>query len=175
MTFSVERVATQAELGRATVYSYFASLEDLVAQMAEQALEKLSERIGAAQGLPEALDVPVRFAQSSPAAFALLFPSFDDPRPAFSNESIAATRAKAQKLIGSLDRLASRAGATLPADSRSAAAFLAAISMAGAVIPDLRANTPLRRRWQDFCLADHDEETEDPPFGKPTPNRKDNE
>ncbi len=151
--FSVERVAVHAELGRATVYGYFESLEALVAQMAAQALEQLSERAAAAEGLTEALDVPVRFSQSSPAAFGLLFPPAVDPRPAFSNDKLAAIRSEAQQLIGRLKRLASRAGATLPEDAQSAAAFLAGISMAAAVVPELRASTTLRRRFQDFCLG----------------------
>ncbi len=25
--------------------------------------------------------------------------------------------------------------------------------MAGVAVPELRSSTPLRRRWQDFCLA----------------------
>ncbi len=30
---------------------------------------------------------------------------------------------------------------------------VAAVAMAGVAVPELRANTPLRRRWQDFVLA----------------------
>src|SRR3954464_10030128 len=72
-TFSVERVAAQAELGRATVYGYFESLEALVEAMADEGAELLSNRVAEADGLVEALDVPLRFSQKSPAAFALLF------------------------------------------------------------------------------------------------------
>lgn len=159
--FSVERVASRAELGRATVYGYFESLEALVAQMAEQALSDLSGRAAAAEGLAEALDVPVRFSQSNPAAFGLLFPPAVDPRPAFSNEKLDELRSEAQQLIGRLKRLASRSGATLPEDAKSAAAFLAGISMASAVVPELRASTTLRRRFQDFCLGGEEAEATD--------------
>jgi AcrR family transcriptional regulator len=157
--FSVERVAARAELGRATVYGYFESLEALVAQMAGQALSDLSGRTAAAEGLAEALDVPVRFAQSSPAAFGLLFPQSVDPRAAFSNDKLQDIRKEAQQLVGRLKRLASRSGATLPDDAQSAAAFLAGISMAAAVVPELRASTTLRRRFQDFCLGGGDART----------------
>src|SRR5262245_28349380 len=47
--FSVERVAAVAELGRATIYGYFPSLEALVAAMADEALQQLSERTTKAQ------------------------------------------------------------------------------------------------------------------------------
>jgi hypothetical protein len=58
----------------------------------------------------------------------------------------------ARQLLGHLQRLAERSGATLPDDSRSAAAFLTGIAMAGAVVPELSESTTLRRKWQDFCL-----------------------
>jgi AcrR family transcriptional regulator len=150
--FSVERVAAEAELGRATVYGYFDSLEVLVLEMSREALRDLSARVAAAVGLAEALDVPVRFAQSNRAAFSLLFPAAPDPRPAFSTAALAELQAEARQLIGRLQRLADRSGATLPEDSRSAAAFVAGIAMAGAVVPELSESTTLRRRWQDFCL-----------------------
>jgi AcrR family transcriptional regulator len=152
VTFSVERVAARAELGRATIYSYFESLESLVIAMSRDALERLSERVKAAPGLPEALDVPVRFAEGDPAAFALLFPPARDPRPQFSNPAVTDVQAEARKLLGRLQRLALTSGATLPEDAQSAAAFISGISMAGAIIPELRSSTPLRRQWQDFCL-----------------------
>jgi AcrR family transcriptional regulator len=152
-TFSVERVAAQAELGRATVYGYFDSLEALVLGMARGALDDLTQRTAQAEGLPEALDVPVRFAQQNSAAFELLFPNVADPRSAFSNEALTAVRREAQTLIGRLRRLADRSGARLPEDTRSATAFLAGISMASAVVPELRSSTTLRRRFQDFCLS----------------------
>ena len=41
-TFSVEQVAGKAELGRATVYGYFESLEALVLELAKEALGELS-------------------------------------------------------------------------------------------------------------------------------------
>jgi AcrR family transcriptional regulator len=150
--FSVEQVAHHAELGRATVYGYFESLEALVLEMAKQANGQLEGRVAAAPGLVDALDVPVRFAQSQPAAFDLLFPPSVDPRPHLSNERLTAVREDARDLIGRLHRLAERSGAALPEDARSAAAFVAGISMAGALVPELRASTSLRHRWQDFCL-----------------------
>lgn len=152
VTFSVERVAAEAELGRATVYGYFESLESLVLAMARDALERLSARVSEAPGLAESLDVPVRFSQSEPAAFALLFPPAIDPRPQFSNPAVTEVQNDARRLLGRLQRLASRSGATLPDDAQSAAAFIAGISMAGAIVPELRSSTPLRRQWQDFCL-----------------------
>jgi AcrR family transcriptional regulator len=150
--FSVEQVATQAELGRATVYGYFDSLEALVLELANEALADLSARLEKARDLGEALDVPVRFSQQRPAAFAVLFPPAPDPRPHFASEKLAELRGDARGLIGRLQRLAERSGALLPDDARSAAAFVAGISMAGAFIPELRASTTLRHRWQDFCL-----------------------
>jgi AcrR family transcriptional regulator len=151
-SFSVERVAAQAELGRATVYGYFESLEVLVIEMARHAHAELAERIAAASSLPEALDVPVRFSQSNRAGFALLFPPAPDPRPAFSTEDLVRIQNDARQLLGHLQRLAQSAGATLPEDSRSATAFLTGIAMAGALVPELNESTTLRRRWQDFCL-----------------------
>ncbi|HVU01198.1 MAG TPA: helix-turn-helix domain-containing protein [Polyangiaceae bacterium] len=148
--FSVEQVAAEAELGRATIYGYFESFEALVLAMAEGALERLSARVAAAPELMEALDVPLRYSQAEPAAFALLFPPAPDPRAAFSNPAVEDARAEARRILGRLQRLA--AGFGLPEDAKSAAAFIAGISMAGAVVPELRGNTPLRRRWQDFCL-----------------------
>ncbi len=153
VTFSVEKVAAQAELGRATIYGYFESLEMLVADMAEEALSRLKDHVSNAPGLAESLDAPVRFSQSDAAAFALLFPPARDPRPAFSNQRLEAIQREARNLIGTLDRLASRSGAVLPADAKSAAAFVAGISMAGAFVPELRTSTPLRRQWQEYCLG----------------------
>jgi AcrR family transcriptional regulator len=153
-TFSVERVAAKAELGRATVYGYFDSLEALVEAMAEEAVDKLSDRVGQAQRLPEALDVPLRFSQQSPAAFALLFQQGTvDARPAFSTANLQSARAEARQILGALHRLGTRSRATLPADAAEAQAFLAGIAMASVAVPELRTNTPLRRRWQEFCLA----------------------
>jgi AcrR family transcriptional regulator len=152
-TFSVERVAARAELGRATVYGYFESLDALVEAMAEEALEKLSDRVAQAQGLPEALDVPLRFSQQSPAAFALLLNQGSvDARPAFSTEGLEGCRAEARQILGALARLGSKARATLPADAAEAEAFIAGVAMASVAVPALQ-DTPLRRKWQDFCLA----------------------
>ena len=152
--FSVERVAARAELGRATVYGYFESLDALVEAMADEALDELSTRVGEASGLPEALDVPLRFSQKSPAAFALLLQDGAvDARPAFSTERLVEARREARQIVGALQRLVTRSRASLPADAEEARAFLAGVAMAGVAVPELRQNTPLRRRWQDFCLA----------------------
>src|ERR1041384_3312107 len=132
-TFSMERVASEAELGRATIYGDFESLEALVLAMAREALADLSDRVTHAPGLAEALDVPVRFAQSRPAAFGLLFPPAPDPRPPFSNQAVLDAQNEARNLLGRLQRLASRSGGILPDDARSAAALIAGISMAGAI------------------------------------------
>jgi AcrR family transcriptional regulator len=152
--FSVEQVATQAELGRATVYGYFASLQALVQAMAEEALDALTKRLAAASELREALDVPVRFAQANASAFQLLFPAAGDPRPELNTPELQRLRGEAGQLLGRLSRLAKNSGATLPEDAQSAAAFIRGISMAAAVVPELNASTTLRRRWQDFCLGE---------------------
>lgn len=153
-TFSVERVATKAELGRATVYGYFESLDALIEAMAEEAVELLSARVADAKGLPEALDVPLRFSQRHPAAFALLFQTGAiDKRPAFSTAGLERSRNEARQILGALHRLVTRSRGTLPEDAKEAEAFLAGIAMAGVAVPELRSSTPLRRRWQDFCLA----------------------
>lgn len=152
--FSVERVAAKAELGRATVYGYFESLDDLVATMAESALQTLSDRVSSAEGLTEGLDAPLRFSQAQPAAFALLFQEpVVDARSAFSSANIVRVRREAREMVGALNRLVSRARAALPEDAAAARAFLAGIAMAGVTVPELRSSTPLRRRWQEFCLA----------------------
>jgi AcrR family transcriptional regulator len=153
-TFSVERVAARAELGRATVYGYFDSLDALVEAMAEGAVALLSDRVADAERLPEALDVPLRFSQKHPAAFALLFQQGAvDARPAFSTAGLERARVEARQILGALHRLGTRSRAALPEDAGEAQAFLAGIAMAGVAVPELRSNTPLRRRWQDFCLA----------------------
>jgi AcrR family transcriptional regulator len=149
----MERVAAKAELGRATIYGYFASLEALVAAMAEEALQNLASRTTQAQGLAEALDAPVRFSQASPAAFALLFPHTADLRPTFSSPELIRLRDEAQQMVRTLRSMAAKAGASLPEDAASAEVFLAGIAMAGATVPELRENTPLRRKWQEFCLS----------------------
>lgn len=153
-SFSVERAAARAELGRATVYGYFESLDALVAAMSEQALSELSARVADAPSLVEALDAPLRYSQASPAGFALLFQSpAVDARAAFSNPRLDEVRREARKIVGALRRRVSRNRATLPEDAAAAEAFLTGIALAGATIPELRTNTPLRRRWQDFCLT----------------------
>ncbi|HMR08311.1 MAG TPA: helix-turn-helix domain-containing protein [Polyangiaceae bacterium] len=153
--FSVERVAAEAELGRATVYGYFESLEALVAALATKALGELSERLAAAPGLAESLDVPLRLSQETPAAFDLLFAPSHDPRPAFSSEEVQSARRRAGEMLRRLSRSAERAGPTLPEDASSAEAFLAAVSMAATLVPELSQSTTLRRRWQDFALGLH--------------------
>lgn len=167
-TFSMERVAAKAELGRATIYGYFPSLEALVAALADEALQSLSNRAAQAQGLAEALDAPVRFSQASPAAFALLFPHAADLRPVFSSPDLLRLRDEAQQMIRALRGMAAKAGASLPEDVASAEAFLAGIAMAGATVPELRQNTPLRRKWQDFCLSMESEAAASDP-GRATP------
>lgn len=152
-SFSMERVAATAELGRATIYGYFPSLEALVAAMAEEALQNLSSRTTEANGLAEALDAPVRFSQASPAAFALLFPHAADARPVFASPELMRLRDEAQQMVRALREIAAKTGASLPEDSAAAEAFLAGIAMAGATVPELRASTPLRRKWQEFCLS----------------------
>jgi AcrR family transcriptional regulator len=151
--FSVEQVAVEAELGRATVYGYFASIEELVTAMAQEALDILSRKLAEAPGLREALDVPVRFAQANPPAFALLFPGAQSAAQPFAGAELARIIAEAQQLVARLARLTERAGAEVPAGS-AGSTFLSAVALAGALVPELRASTTLRRRWQDFCLGD---------------------
>lgn len=151
--FSVEKVAARAELGRATVYGYFDSLEVLVLNLAAEAIDKLNQRIAEAPGLAEALDVPVRLAQQEPAAFALLFPESENARKLFSSSHLDELRADALQTIGRLKKLAARSGVNLPADAQGAAAFISGISIAGAMVPELKNSTTLRRRWQEFCLG----------------------
>jgi AcrR family transcriptional regulator len=150
--FSVEQVAVEAELGRATVYGYFASVEQLVTAMAKEALETLSQKLAEAPGLREALEVPVRFAQANPPAFALLFPGAQAIDRPFSGRELSQIVTDAQQLIARLARLAERSGTEAPEGSGSST-FLSAVALAGALVPELRASTTLRRRWQDFCLG----------------------
>jgi len=150
--FSVEQVAEKAELGRATVYGYFESLEVLVRAMADEAIERLSKGLSLKADLATALDAPLRFSQAHPAAFALLFQDIIDPREAFSTKNLGEPRREAREMVRALRRLASRPGVTLPSDAAAADAFLAGISMASILVPELRDHTPLRRRWQEFCL-----------------------
>jgi hypothetical protein len=114
----------------------------------------LSTRVAEADGLAVALDVPLRFAQQHPAAFALLLQEGAvDTRPAFSDSNLGEARREARQILGALHRLATRSSATLPENAAEAQAFVAAVAMAGVAVPELRTNTPLRRRWQDFVLA----------------------
>jgi AcrR family transcriptional regulator len=151
--FSVEQVAAEAELGRATVYGYFASQSELIVAMAREALQMLSDKLAAAPALREALDVPVRFAQANPPAFALLFPSDETQNRQFASPELDQVCVQARELVARLVRLAERSGSKLPSAS-NATAFLSAVALAGVLVPELRASTTLRRRWQDFCLGD---------------------
>lgn len=164
--FSVEQVAARAELGRATVYGYFESLEVLVGELAAEALDDFETRLAQARSLGESLDVPVRLAQSRPAAFALLFDAYVNPRPVFSGAELGKVRDKARELLGRLQRSSGSAGSLSP-DAASAAAFIAGISMAGAMVPELRSSTPLRRRWQGLMLGDEPEAGPGGPRKKP--------
>ena len=122
--------------------------------MAEEAIELLSAKVADAEGLADALDVPLRFSQQRAAAFALLFKhDAVDTRSAFSTPGLERARAEARQILGALHRLGASSRAVLPDDAKEAQAFLAGIAMAGVAVPELAANTPLRRRWQDFCLA----------------------
>ncbi|APR85764.1 Hypothetical protein A7982_11113 [Minicystis rosea] len=153
-SFHLKGVAQHAELGRTTLYEYFTSLDMLVKTMAEQALEILESSVAAAESLADALDVPLRLSQRRPAAFSLLLlPTIIDPRPAFASEDVLRARRRATQMLSALHRLASRSGAALPESAMEAQAFLAGVAMAGASVPALRSSTPLRRRFQDFCLA----------------------
>lgn len=152
-SFSVEKVAVRAELARGTIYSYFTDIEDLVLTMAQAAFDDFSNRLKSAISLTEALDVPVRFSQQNPAGFYLLFPQTSEARSHLSNPSLDNLRMEARETLGALERITANEASHLPRDSRDAAAFLSGIGMAGALVPELRANTSLRRRWQDFCLG----------------------
>lgn len=152
--FSVERVAAEAELGRATVYGYFDSIDDLVVALAESALLELEDRVARALTAEAALDVPVRLLQTSPAKFELLFPQSNDPRSHMSSRALRDARARAQELLSRIERVAAQQSPALPTSSRERAAFLAGVCMAGAAVPELRSSTTLRHRFQRFCLSE---------------------
>jgi AcrR family transcriptional regulator len=149
--FSMEQVAQRAELGRATLYGYFESLDALVVALAEQALDAFSQQLAQAPGLSELLDVPVRFAQANRPAYELLFPAAESNREHPSSAALQQVRERAQRLIRRMQSLSSQDGAFV-AEDRANEAFIAAIAMAATVVPELRASTTLRHRWQDFCL-----------------------
>lgn len=157
--FSVEQVAARAELGRATIYSYFPSLDALVVALAEEALDAFSKQLSAAPGLTELLDVPVRFAQANRAAYELLFPVAEQNREHPPSTELVAVRDRAQSLIRRMQRLCAQDAPTAAA-SEASQAFLAAIAMAATVVPELRASTTLRHRWQDFCLKSLENQSE---------------
>jgi AcrR family transcriptional regulator len=162
--FSVEQVAAKAELGRATIYSYFASLDALIVALAEEALDIFSKQLAAAPGLTELLDVPVRFVQANRPAYELLFPAANQSGGQQPPAELLEIRARAQQLIRRMQRVSAQDGTSRP-EQEANEAFLAAIAMAATVVPELRASTTLRHRWQDFCLksrgpADSDEPAE---------------
>lgn len=149
--FSMEQVAQRAELGRATLYGYFESLDALVVALAEQALDAFSRRLAQAPGLSELLDVPVRFAQANRPAYELLFPAAETNREHPASAALQQVRDRAQQLIRRMQKLSAQDGA-FAAEDRANEAFIAAIALAATVVPELRASTTLRHRWQDFCL-----------------------
>lgn len=150
--FSLERVATDAEVGRATIYSYFISIDELVADMASEALEHFRARLEQAESIEEALDVPVRLAQTRPAYFELLFPHGRDSRPHMASKELRAVQETARELIARIGRVAERQATALPEDARVRAALIAGISMASATVPELKASTTLRHQFQEICL-----------------------
>lgn len=151
--FSLEKVATQAEIGRATIYSYFDSLDDLIEEMARVSLAEFESALAAASGVVAMLDVPVRLAQRNRSQFDLLFPQAKDPRAHMNTRTLASIRNRARELLGRLDRVAQNHASTLPEDARARSAFVAGVSMAGATIPELSQSTTLRHEWQQFCLG----------------------
>lgn len=152
--FSLERVAAQAEIGRATVYSYFDSLEDLLVEMARIAVLELEGSLAEADGIIAVLDVPVRMAQRARSRFDLLFPQSKDPRAQMNARELLEIQARARELIGRVERIAKSQASALPDDAKARAAFLAGVSMAGATVPELHDSTTLRHQWQIFCLGD---------------------
>jgi AcrR family transcriptional regulator len=152
--FSLERVAARAEIGRATIYSYFDSLDDILAEMSRIALCELEDALSHADGIVAVLDVPVRLAQRKRSHFDLLFPQSKDPRAHMNSRELQETQTRARDLIGRVERIAKSQGSALPADARARAAFLAGVSMAGATVPELQNSTTLRHQWQHFCLGD---------------------
>ena len=120
--FSVERVAARAELGRATIYSYFVSIDDLVVELADRALSDLKERLAEADSIELLLDVPVRLAQDTPARFELLFPQAKDARPHMSSRRLGELRQEARELLGRLERVAEKQAGALPEDAKQRAA-----------------------------------------------------
>ena len=152
--FSLEKVAAKAEIGRATVYSYFDSIDDLLIEMGRIALAELEHNLAEADGIIAVLDVPVRLSQKRRSHFDLLFPQTRDPRPHMNTEQLLALQDKARNLIGRIGRIAQAEVSMLPEDAKARAAFLAGVSMAGAAVPELHDSTTLRHQWQNFCLGD---------------------
>lgn len=151
--FSLEKVAADAEIGRATIYSYFESLDDLIIEMARVALKELEEALAGASGIVALLDVPVRLAQQRRGRFELLFPQARDPRPHMSSRELVEIQGIARELLGRIERVAQSQHSTLPENERARTAFLAGVSMAGATIPELNSSTTLRHQWHRFCLG----------------------
>jgi hypothetical protein len=56
--------------------------------------------------------------------------------------------------VGRIERVARTHATALLAEERDRIAFVAGVSMAGATVPELRASTTLRHRFQNFCLRD---------------------
>lgn len=153
-SFSLEKVAAEAEIGRATVYSYFVSLDDLIVEMAKIALQELEDKVADADGVSKALDVPVRMAQSARSRFDLLFPQSVDPREHMNNRELNALRERARSTLGCIERVAQAQASALPKAERDRIVFLAGVSMAGATVPELKSSTTLRHRFQNFCLRE---------------------
>lgn len=151
--FSLEKVAAEAEVGRATIYSYFESLDDIIVQMAREALKELEGALAEANGIVALLDVPVRLAQQRRGRFELLFPQARDPRPHMSSRELIGIQGIARDLLGRIERVAQSHHSTLPENERARTAFLAGVSMAGATVPELNSSTTLRHQWHRFCLG----------------------
>ena len=154
--FSLEKVAAEAEIGRATVYSYFTALDELIVEMAQRALEELEAKVAEADGVSKALDVPVRMAQTSRSRFDLLFPQVVDSREHMNSCELNAIRERARVTLGRIERIAHAQAAALPRAQRDRILFLAGVSMAGATVPELKSSTTLRHRFQSFCLREDD-------------------
>lgn len=153
-SFSMEKVAAQAEIGRATIYSYFDSLDDLVATLGALALSELEAELAQVDSVSLALDIPVRLSQRDSARFELLFPQTRDPRSQMNSPELLQVQKQARELMGRLGRIARNQAATLPTNLQDYEAFVTGVSMAGATVPALKASTTLRHRFHDFCLKE---------------------
>src|SRR5690606_36770866 len=104
--FSREKVAAQAEIGRATSYYYFDSLVDRVATLGELALGELEAELAEVDSISQALDIPVRLSQRDSARFELLLPQTKDPRPQMYSQQLLQVQERARELMGRLGRIA---------------------------------------------------------------------